>query len=132
MKVGKTVPKGRFNRIQKHCPLLRARTHLDQTDHPTMETCIVHCQTGSLSWTACAADTKKKRTIQSKSQGLSWHGVLSVPLAKVTCEGNINSEQYVLVWQQHMLPLIRHLYQKRPLIFHQDNAKPHSVSITKA
>ncbi len=40
---------------------------------------------------AVCSGPKKKRIIQtvtsnkSKSQGLSWYGVVSVPLAKVTC-----------------------------------------------
>ncbi len=40
---------------------------------------------------AVGSGPKKKRIIQtvtsnkSKSQGLSWYGVVSVPLAKVTC-----------------------------------------------
>ena len=63
-------------------------------DHLTVEMCIVVRQS-SISglfwkkWTLCSGP-KKKRTIQtvtskkSKSQGLSWYGVVTVPLAKVT------------------------------------------------
>ncbi len=58
-------------------------------------------------WTPCAPDQEKKRIIQtvtsnkSKSQGLSWYGVVSVPLAKVNlhfCDGTINAEKYIEIW----------------------------------
>ena len=44
---------------------------------------------------------KMKRTIQlsnkSKSQGLCWYGIVSVSLAKVSCNGNVNAES-VATW----------------------------------
>ncbi len=83
---------------------------------------------------------KKKRIIQtvtsnkSKSQGLSWYGVVSVPLAKVTCTSvmaplMLKSTE---ILEHNMLPSRRHLFQGRPCIFQQDNAKPHSAHITKS
>ncbi len=83
---------------------------------------------------------KKKRIIQTlpatspKARVLSWYGVVSVPLAKVTCtfcDGTINAEKYIEILEHNMLPSRRHLFQGRPCIFQQDNAKPHSAHITK-
>ena len=80
----------------------------------------------------------KKKTIKtvtsnkSKSQGLSWYGVVSVPLAKVTYTSEMAplmpKSTYIL--EQHMLPSRRHPFQGRPCIFQQDNAKPHSAHIS--
>ncbi len=89
---------------------------------------------------AVCSRPKKKRIIQtvtsnkSKSQGLSWYGVVSVPLAKVTCTSvmaplMLKSTE---ILEHNMLPSRRHLFQGRPCIFQQDNAKPHSAHITKS
>uniref|UniRef100_A0AAY5JYK7 Tc1-like transposase DDE domain-containing protein n=1 Tax=Esox lucius TaxID=8010 RepID=A0AAY5JYK7_ESOLU len=48
------------------------------------------------------------------------------------CEGPINVEQYIQVLEQHMLPSRLRLFQRRPWLFQQDNAKPHSAHITTA
>uniref|UniRef100_A0AAY4BIP7 Tc1-like transposase DDE domain-containing protein n=1 Tax=Denticeps clupeoides TaxID=299321 RepID=A0AAY4BIP7_9TELE len=45
-------------------------------------------------------------------------------------KGIINAEKYIQVLEQHMLPSRCHLFQGRPCIFQQDNARPHSASIT--
>ncbi len=90
---------------------------------------------------AVCSGPKKKMIIQtvtsnkSKSQGLSWYGVVSVPLAKVTCTSvmaPLMLEKYIEILEHNMLPSRRHLFQGRPCIFQQDNAKPHSAHITKS
>uniref|UniRef100_A0A9J7WZK0 Tc1-like transposase DDE domain-containing protein n=1 Tax=Cyprinus carpio carpio TaxID=630221 RepID=A0A9J7WZK0_CYPCA len=48
------------------------------------------------------------------------------------CEGTINAEKYIEILEHNMLPSRRHLFQGRPCIFQQDNAKPHSAHITKS
>ena len=45
-------------------------------------------------------------------------------------KGNINAEKYIQVLEQHVLPSRHHLFQGRPCIFQQDNARPHSASFT--
>ncbi len=74
---------------------------------------------------------KKKRIIQtvisnkSKSQGLSWYGVVSVTLAKVTCTSvmaPLMLKSTIEILEHNMLPSRRHLFQGRPCIFQQDNA----------
>ncbi len=84
--------------------------------------------------------TKEKRIIQtvtsnkSKSQGLSWYGVVSVPLAKVTC----TSVMAPLMLKVHRdfgaqyAAFKKTSFQGHPCIFQQDNAKPHSAHITKS
>ncbi len=47
-------------------------------------------------------------------------------------EGIMNAEGYIKVLEQHMLPSIRCLFQERPCVFQQDNAKPHTAAITTA
>ncbi len=46
------------------------------------------------------------------------------------CDGTINAEKYIEILEHNMLPSRRHLFQGRPCIFQQDNAKPHSAHIT--
>ncbi len=48
------------------------------------------------------------------------------------CNGTINAEKYIEILEHNMLPSRRHLFQGRPCIFQQDNAKPHSAHITKS
>ncbi len=45
-------------------------------------------------------------------------------------EGTMNAERYIKVLEQHMLPSIWCLFQGRPCVFQQDNAKPHTAAIT--
>jgi len=47
-------------------------------------------------------------------------------------EGTMNAERYIKVLEQHMLQSRRRLFQGRPCVFQQDNAKPHSAGITTA
>ncbi len=47
-------------------------------------------------------------------------------------EGTMNAERYIKVLEQHMLPSRRRLFQGRPCVFQQDNAKPHTAAITAA
>ncbi len=48
------------------------------------------------------------------------------------CDGTINAEKYIEILEHNMLPSRRHIFQGRPCIFQQDNAKPHSAHITKS
>ena len=114
--------------------------------HHTVETCIV-VRRISISgifleeMDGVCYRPKKKRTIQtvtsnkSKSQGLSWYGVVSVPLAKVTYTSVMaplmpkNTEKF---WSNICCLQDYILFQGRPCIFQQDNAKPHSAHISNA
>ncbi|KAF3689100.1 Transposable element Tcb1 transposase Transposable element Barney transposase [Channa argus] len=59
---------------------------------------------------------------------ISAYGVGSLQIWK----GTINAENYIEVLEQHMLPSRQCLFQERPCIVQQDNAKPHTASITTA
>ncbi len=45
-------------------------------------------------------------------------------------KGTMNAERYIKVLEQHMPPSRRRLFQGRPCVFQQDNAKPHTAAIT--
>ncbi len=47
-------------------------------------------------------------------------------------EGTMNAERYIKVLEQHMLPSRWRLFQVRPCVFQQDNAKPHTAAIPTA
>ncbi len=47
-------------------------------------------------------------------------------------EGTMNAERYIKLLEQHMLPSRRRLFQGRPCVFQQGNAKPHTAAITTA
>ncbi len=47
-------------------------------------------------------------------------------------EGTMNAERYIKVLEQHMLPSRWRLFQGRPCVFQQDNAKPHTAAFTTA
>ncbi len=47
-------------------------------------------------------------------------------------EGTMNAERYMKVLKQYMLSSRRRLFQGRPCVFLQDNAKPHTAAITTA
>ncbi len=47
-------------------------------------------------------------------------------------ESTMNAEKYIKVLEQHMLPSRCRLFQGRPCVFQQDNAKPHTAAITTA
>uniref|UniRef100_A0AAR2M5U8 Tc1-like transposase DDE domain-containing protein n=1 Tax=Pygocentrus nattereri TaxID=42514 RepID=A0AAR2M5U8_PYGNA len=59
---------------------------------------------------------------------VSAHGMGNLHI----CEGTINAERYIQVLEQHMLPSNQCLFQGRPCLFQQDNAKPHSARVTTA
>ncbi len=44
----------------------------------------------------------------------------------------LNAERFLKVLEQHMLPSRLLLFQGRPCVFQQDNAKPHTAAITTA
>ncbi len=59
---------------------------------------------------------------------ISAYGMGSLHVLK----GTMNAERYIKVLAQHMLPSRWRLFQVRPCVFQQDNAKPHTAAITTA
>ncbi len=47
-------------------------------------------------------------------------------------EGTMNTERFIKVLEQHMLPSRWRLFQERPCVVQQDNVKPHTAAITTA
>ncbi len=73
--------------------------------------------------------------LQFKSQHLWWYGgcISAYGMGSLhVLEGTMNAERYIKVLEQHMLPSRRRLFQGRPCVFQQDNAKPHTAAITTA
>ncbi len=59
---------------------------------------------------------------------ISAYGMGSLCVLK----GTMNTEKYIKVLDQHMLPSRRRLFQGGSCVFQQDNAKPHTAAITTA
>uniref|UniRef100_A0A8C9REE1 Tc1-like transposase DDE domain-containing protein n=1 Tax=Scleropages formosus TaxID=113540 RepID=A0A8C9REE1_SCLFO len=74
-----------------------------------------------------------QRSVQKPASLMVWgclsaYGTGSLHISK----GTTNGERYIQVSEQHMRPSRQRLFQGRPCIFQQDNAKPHTASITTA
>ncbi len=105
-------------------------------DHHTVETCTVVSESvfqvffGRMD--ACASGPKKKRIIQtvtsnkSKSQGLSWYGVVSVaPWQRVTCtscDGTVNAEEVHRVFGAQYAAFKKTSFPGTSMHIQQDNA----------
>ncbi len=74
-----------------------------------------------------------QQQVQKPGSVMVW-GCVSCPWQRYLhfCDGTINAEKYIEILEHNMLPSRRHLFQGRPCIFQQDNAKPHSAHITKS
>ncbi len=113
-------------------------------DHHTVETCTV-VRWISISgifweeWMPCAPDQRRKgssrlqKPVQKPGSVMVWGCVSALGKGNLHfCDGTINAEKYIEILEHNMLPSRRHLFQGRPCIFQQDNAKPHSAHITKS
>ncbi len=91
-------------------------------------------------WTQCAPDQRRKgsssllpATSPKPGSVMVWGCVSALGKGNLHfCDGTINAEKYIEILEHNMLPSRRHLFQGRPCIFQQDNAKPHSAHITKS
>ncbi len=132
------------NSVQKRRRLLWARRHLGWTI-TQWKTCTV-VRWISISgifweeWTPCAPDQRRKgssrllpATSPKPGSVMVWGCVSALGKGNLHfCDGTINAEKYIEILEHNMLPSRRHLFQGRPCIFQQDNAKPHSAHITKS
>ncbi len=74
-----------------------------------------------------------QRSVQKPASMMVWGCISAYGMGILhVLEGTINAERYIKVLEQHMLPSRRHLFQGRPCVFQQDNAKPHTAAITTA
>lgn len=72
-----------------------------------------------------------QRSVQKPASLMAWGCMSACGMGSLHIwKGTINAERYIQVLEQHML-LSRHcLFQGRPFIFQNDNARPHTASIT--
>ena len=130
------------NTIQKRRHLLWAKAHLNWakwktvlwSDESKFE--IVFGNHGR-----CVLRTKDVRdhpacyqgSVQKPASLMVWGCISTDGMGSLHIwKGTINAETYIEVLKQHMLPSRQRLFQGRPCIFQQDNAKPHTASITTA
>ncbi len=72
-------------------------------------------------------------SVQKPAYLLVWGCISAYCMGSLhVLEGTRNDERYIQVLEQHMLPSRQCLFQGRPCVFEQDNAKPHTAVITTA
>ncbi len=72
-------------------------------------------------------------SVQKPASLMVWGCISSYDMGSLhVLEGTMNSERYIKVLEQYMLPSRQCLFQGRPCVFQQDNAKPHTAAITTA
>uniref|UniRef100_A0A8C1C7B0 Tc1-like transposase DDE domain-containing protein n=1 Tax=Cyprinus carpio carpio TaxID=630221 RepID=A0A8C1C7B0_CYPCA len=72
-----------------------------------------------------------QRSVQKPASLMVWGCMSACGMGSLHIwKGTINAERYIQVLEQHMLPSRRRLFQGRPCIFQQDNARSHTASIT--
>uniref|UniRef100_A0AAY5KJF1 Uncharacterized protein n=1 Tax=Esox lucius TaxID=8010 RepID=A0AAY5KJF1_ESOLU len=71
-----------------------------------------------------------QHTVQKPTSVMVWGCISAHVMGDLhICEGTVNAEQNAQVLEQHRLPS-RLLFQGRPGLFQQENAKSHSARIT--
>ncbi len=72
-------------------------------------------------------------SIQNPASLMVWGCISAYGMGSLhVLEGTMNAEWYIKVLEQHMLPSRWRLFQGKPCVFQQDNAKPHTAAITTA
>ncbi len=74
-----------------------------------------------------------QRSVPKPASLMVWGCISAYGLGSLhVLEGPMNAEKYIKVLEQHMLPSRWRLFQGRPCVFQQDNAKTHTAAITTA
>ncbi len=73
-----------------------------------------------------------QRSVQKPASLMVWGCICAYLGSLHVLDSTMNAENYIKVLEQHMLPSRRRLFQGRPCVFQQDNAKPHTAAITTA
>ncbi len=74
-----------------------------------------------------------QRSVQKRASLMVWVCISAYSMGSLhVLEGTMNAERYIKILEQHMLPSRWCLFQGRPCVFQQDNAKPHTAVITTA
>ncbi len=69
-----------------------------------------------------------QRSVQKPASLMVWGCISAYGMGSL----HVLEERYIKVLEQHMFPSRQHLFQGRPCVFQQDNAKPHTAAITTA
>ncbi len=74
-----------------------------------------------------------QHSVQKPASLMVWGCISAYGMGSLhVLEGTMNAERYIKVLEQHMLSSRRHLFEGRPCVFQQENAKPHTAAITTA
>ncbi len=74
-----------------------------------------------------------QHSVQKPASLMVWGCISAYGMGSLhVLEGTMNAERYINVLEQHMLPSRQRVFQGRPCVFQQDNAKPHTAAITTA
>ncbi len=74
-----------------------------------------------------------QRSVQKPASLMEWGCISAYSMGSLhILEGTMNAERYIKVLEQHMLPSRWCVFQGRPYVFQQNNAKPHTAAITTA
>ncbi len=74
-----------------------------------------------------------QRSVQKPASLMVWGCISAYGMGSLhVLEGTMNAERYIKVLEQQMLPSRWRVFQGRPCVFQQDNAKPHTAAITTA
>ncbi len=72
-----------------------------------------------------------QHSVQKPASLMVWGCISAYGMGNLhVLEGTMNAKRYIKVLEQHMLPSRRRLFQGKPCVFQQDNAKPHTAAIT--
>ncbi len=74
-----------------------------------------------------------QHSVQKPASLMVWGCISAYGMGSLhVLEGTMNTERYIKVLEQHMIPSRWRLFQGRTCVFQQDNAKPHTAAITIA
>ncbi len=73
-----------------------------------------------------------QRSVQKPASLMVWGYINAYMGSLHVLEGTMNTERYIKVLEQQMLPSRWRLFWGKPCVFQQDNAKPHTAAITTA
>ncbi len=72
-----------------------------------------------------------QHSVQKPASLMVWGCIIAYGIGSLhVLEGTMNAERYIKVLEQHMLPSRWRLFQGRPCVFQQNNAKSHTAAIT--
>jgi len=74
-----------------------------------------------------------QRSVQKSAFLMVWGCISAYGMGRLhVLEGTMNAERYIKVLEQHILLSRWRLFQGRPCLFQQDDAKPHTAAISTA